>query len=45
MTLGGWNRKFFGSTRGRIVALLRRERLTVDDIAVRLGLTDNAIRA
>ncbi len=45
MTLGAWNRKFFGSTRGRIVGLLRRERLTVDDIAVALELTDNAVRA
>ena len=36
--------RFFGSTRGRIVTLLRRERRTVDELAGELGLTDNAIR-
>lgn len=37
--------RFFGSTRGRVVTLLRRERRTVDELAGELGLTDNAIRA
>ncbi|HEV2067111.1 MAG TPA: ArsR family transcriptional regulator [Thermomicrobiales bacterium] len=36
--------RFFGSTRGRVVTLLRRERRTVDELAGELGLTDNAIR-
>jgi predicted ArsR family transcriptional regulator len=33
------------SSRGRIVTLLRRGGLTVDDIASQLGLTPNAVRA
>jgi predicted ArsR family transcriptional regulator len=33
------------SSRGRIVTLLRRGGLTVDDIAAQLGLTANAVRA
>src|SRR5688500_3927780 len=33
------------SSRGRIVTLLRRGGLTVDDIAAQLGLTPNAVRA
>jgi predicted ArsR family transcriptional regulator len=37
--------RFFESTRGRIVALLRRDKRTVDELADELGLTDNAIRA
>lgn len=40
-----WNRKFYASTRGRIVGLLRRAALTVDQIARALHLTDNAVRA
>jgi len=40
-----WNRKFYASTRGRIVGLLRRAALTVDQIARDLHLTDNAVRA
>ncbi len=40
-----WSRRFFSSTRGRIVELLRRAPLTVDDLAAALGLTDNAVRA
>jgi predicted ArsR family transcriptional regulator len=40
-----WNRKFYASTRGRIVDLLRRAALTVDQIARDLHLTDNAVRA
>ncbi len=31
-------------TRGRLLALLREGRWTVDDLAARLGLTDNAVR-
>src|SRR5919108_4773445 len=33
------------TSRGRIVTLLRRGGLTVDDIASQLGLTPNAVRA
>jgi predicted ArsR family transcriptional regulator len=40
-----WDPQFFGTTRGQIVALLRRTQQTVDDLAARLGLTDNAVRA
>jgi predicted ArsR family transcriptional regulator len=39
------DRRFFSSTRGRIVALLRAASRTVDDLADALGLTDNAVRA
>jgi predicted ArsR family transcriptional regulator len=37
--------RFFASTRGKIVVLLRRARLTVDELASAVGLTDNAVRA
>lgn len=37
--------RFFESTRGRIVTLLRREHRTVEELASELGLTDNAIRS
>jgi len=40
-----WGRRFAGSTRGRIVALLRRGTRTVDGLARALDLTDNAVRA
>jgi predicted ArsR family transcriptional regulator len=40
-----WDQKFFASTRGRIVMLLRRTGHTVEELAQALGLTDNAIRA
>lgn len=43
MTL--WNRRFFESTRGRIVALLRRKSMTVEEMARKLEVTDNAVRA
>jgi predicted ArsR family transcriptional regulator len=39
------DRKFFESSRGRIVTLLRRNDLTVNDLAEKLDLTDNAVRA
>lgn len=41
----GWNRRFFDSTRGSIVLLLREEERTVNEMAEELGLTDNAVRA
>jgi predicted ArsR family transcriptional regulator len=37
--------RFLESTRGRVVGLLRCRSLTVDDLALALGLTDNAVRA
>jgi predicted ArsR family transcriptional regulator len=36
--------RFHESTRGRIVALLRRAARTVEELAAELGLTDNAVR-
>ena len=36
--------RFFESTRGQIVALLRQSAKTVDELARELGLTDNAVR-
>ena len=40
-----WNQRFFASTRGRIIMLLRRAGHTVDELAQALNLTDNAVRA
>jgi len=40
-----WYRRFLSSTRGRLIALLRRETHTVDELARQLELTDNAVRA
>lgn len=41
----GWDRRFFASTRGQVVALLGRGRRTVEELAHGLGLTDNAVRS
>src|SRR3569833_1202927 len=38
------NARFFESTRGRIVDLLRRSSRTVDELAAKLEITDNAVR-
>lgn len=38
-------RRFLDTTRGRIVALLRRRERTVEELARALGLTDNAVRS
>ncbi|HZG66108.1 MAG TPA: helix-turn-helix domain-containing protein, partial [Herpetosiphonaceae bacterium] len=40
-----WDKRFFATTRGQIIALLRRETRTVDELASALGLTDNGVRA
>jgi len=40
-----WDQRFFRSTRGRIVTLLRRSGRTVEELARELGLTDNGVRA
>ncbi len=45
MSLSNWNQRFFTSTRGQIITLLRRSGRTVDDLAQALDLTDNAVRA
>ena len=39
------DRRFFGSTRGRIVNLMRGSTKTVNELAAELQLTDNAVRA
>jgi predicted ArsR family transcriptional regulator len=41
----GWDRRFLSSTRGRVVSLLRRASHTAEELAQKLGLTDNAVRA
>jgi predicted ArsR family transcriptional regulator len=40
-----FDQRFFESTRGRIVTLLRASACTVDELASQLELTDNAVRA
>ena len=40
-----WQRQFGKSTRGRIVALLRRGDRSVEELARALRMTDNAVRA
>jgi predicted ArsR family transcriptional regulator len=40
-----WNERFLGSTRGQVIAFLRRDPQTVEDLATALQLTDNAVRA
>ena len=44
MTAVELGRRFLESTRGQIVALLRRGTRTVEELARALGLTDNAVR-
>ena len=39
------NDRFFDSTRGRIISMLRDSTATVNDLSEQLGLTDNAVRA
>jgi predicted ArsR family transcriptional regulator len=45
MARTNWNRRFFSSTRGRIITLLRRSSRTVDELAQALDLTHTAVRA
>jgi len=40
----GWDKRFWASTRGRMVLLLRRTSRTVNELAQALGLTANAVR-
>src|SRR5919202_4818003 len=44
MSVTRWDDRFFGTTRGRVLALLRRGSRTVDELAAALGVTDNAVR-
>ncbi len=39
-----WDERFFETTKGRILALLRRGTRTIDELAAALGVTDNAVR-
>lgn len=45
MTLPIGNQRFFATTRGRLILLLRRASRTVEELAQELDLTDNAVRA
>ena len=40
-----WDQRFFASTRGQVLTLLRQGHGTVEDLARELGLTDNAVRS
>ena len=44
MSVTRWDNRFFETTRGRVLTLLRRGSRTVDQLAVALGVTDNAVR-
>lgn len=44
MSVTRWDSRFFETTKGRILAFLRRGSRTVDELASLLGMTDNAIR-
>jgi predicted ArsR family transcriptional regulator len=44
MARADWRDRMLGSTRGRVVTLLRRSERTVSELAAELGLTDNAVR-
>jgi predicted ArsR family transcriptional regulator len=39
-----WDLRFFESTRGRILGLLRRRERTVEELAAELEVSDNAVR-
>ena len=45
MEAGKLDKRFFESTRGQIVTILRGSPSTVDELAKKLELTDNAVRA
>ena len=45
MEAGKLDKRFFESTRGQIVTILRGAPCTVDELAKKLELTDNAVRA
>jgi predicted ArsR family transcriptional regulator len=43
--MSSWSARFFATTRGQIVVLLRRAGGTVDELAQALALTDNGVRS
>jgi predicted ArsR family transcriptional regulator len=45
MPAGGWDQRFFSTTRGQVVATLWRTPRTVEELASTLGITDNAVRS
>lgn len=45
MATTSFDKRFFESTRGQIVTILRGSACTVDELAIKLELTDNAVRA
>lgn len=45
MSAMSWSERVLASTRGKLIALLRRDTRTVDELARALDLTDNAVRA
>ena len=45
MKIPGWRRRILASTRGKVLALLRADSHTVNELAEALGLTDNAVRS
>ena len=45
MKIPGWRRRLLASTRGKILALLRADSHTVNELAEALELTDNAVRS
>ena len=44
MPVTRWDDRFFETTKGRILALLRRGSRTVEELAGALGVSDNAVR-
>jgi predicted ArsR family transcriptional regulator len=40
-----WDNRYFATTRGKLLALLRRSPSTVDELAVQLEVSDNAVRS
>ena len=45
MSSNRWDQRFFASTRGQVVTLLRQGHATVEELARALKLTDNAVRS
>jgi predicted ArsR family transcriptional regulator len=45
MAAGGFDQRFFSTTRGQVVATLWRAPCTVEELASALGITDNAVRS
>jgi predicted ArsR family transcriptional regulator len=44
MAVTRWDGRFFETTKGKLLALLRRGSRTVDELATALDVTDNAVR-